>query len=95
MNEWESVVAWLHKHQSRNIVIRAAGYHDDDGNWHPREHSATFVLTTRLPDGRKVQSSVSVLDEVMVEPVSGDMIVHHAKQAIECMLSKEHPPESK
>jgi len=89
MTNWESVVEWLHKHPSRMIVIRPGGHHDEEGNWHPREHAATFTLKTRLPDGRKVQSSVQVLDEVMVEPMAGDMIVHNAKTAIEHLLSKE------
>jgi len=94
MNNWESVVEWLHKHPSRIITIRAAGYFDEEGTWHPRENAATFTLTTRLPDGRKVQSSVQMLDEVMVEPMAGDMIIHDAKTAIENLLSKGQPPEA-
>lgn len=88
MSEWESVVEWLHNDPSRTIMIRAAGYFGEDGKWQPKEHSATFTLTTSLPDGRKVQSSVTILDEVMSEPTVGDMIVHEAKTAIECLLSK-------
>lgn len=87
MSDWESVVEWLHNDPSRTITIRAAGYCDEEGKWRPREHSATFTLTTRLPDGRKVQSSVTILDEVMAEPTAGDMIVHEAKTAIECLLN--------
>lgn len=89
MNEWQSVVEWLHQHPSRVITIRAAGGTDADGNWHPRERRVTFTLVTRLPDGRKVQSGVEVLDEVMIEPMAGDLIIHNAKKAIECLLSRE------
>jgi hypothetical protein len=91
MGEWESIGEWLHKHPSRTIMIRAAGHFDEDGNWHAREGQSTFVLTTRLPDGRKVQSSVRMLDEVMVEPMAGDMIVHNAKTAIEHLLTRGQP----
>jgi hypothetical protein len=88
VSEWESVSEWLHKHSSRHIIIRAAGHYDEEGNWHPCEGAITFRLTTRLPDGRKVQSGVEIRDEVMIEPMAGDMIVHNAKMAIENLLSR-------
>jgi hypothetical protein len=88
VSEWESVSEWLHKHPSRYIIIRAAGHSDEEGNWHPRDGAVTFRLTTRLPDGRKVQSGVEIRDEVMMEPMTGDMIVHNAKMAIENLLRR-------
>lgn len=87
-HEWQSVVEWLHEHPSRCIVIRASGRRDVDGGWTPREHTATFTLTTRIPDGRKVASSVEIRDEVMMEPLAGDLIIHEAKTAIDHLLSK-------
>ena len=95
MDEWESLVEWLHKHSSRMITIRAAGYTDHVGAWHPTEDSATFTLITRLPDGQKVQSCVTMRDEIMIEPRAGDLIVHEAKTAIECLLSREKKSEEK
>lgn len=83
-----SLVEWLHEHRDRSIIIRAAGYTDESGEWHPREHAATFTLTTKLPDGRTVQSSVSVLDELLLWPEAGDIIVQEAKTAIECFLHR-------
>lgn len=89
--EWESVVEWLHKHPSRMIAIRAAGHTDRDGEWRPTKKAATFAVMTRLPDGRTVQANVTMLDEMMVEPRAGDLIVHEAKTAIECLLNRERP----
>lgn len=94
MHAWESVVEWLHKHPSRRIVIVAAGRYDEEGNWHPREGEATFELNTRLPDGRQVASRIQIRDEVMMEPLAGDMIVHNAKTAIEHLLSRGQSGES-
>lgn len=91
MTEWESVVEWLHEHPDRMIVIKAAGRTDQAGQWRPTEGAATFTLVTRLPDGRKVQSNVTMRDEIMVEPRAGDLIVHEAKTAIACLLSREKP----
>lgn len=88
MSAAESLVEWLHEQPARSIVIRAAGYTDQDGTWHPREHAATFTLTTMLPDGRTVQSSVSMPDELMMKPAGGDRIVQEAKTAIECFLHR-------
>ena len=85
----QTIAEWLHEHPSRTIVIRPAGHWAEDGSWIPREGRATFTLTTTLPDGRKVQSTVEVLDELMMEPVAGDMIVHQAQLAIESLLSRE------
>jgi hypothetical protein len=93
VTRWESIGEWLHEHPSRTIFIRAAGYSDEEGNWQPRHGVATFVLTTRLPDGRKVQSSVQMIDEVLGEPLAGDMIVHEAKTAIEHLLGRERSQE--
>jgi hypothetical protein len=70
-------------------MIRPAGTTDEDGNWRPRDGRSTFTLVTRLPDGRKVMSSVEILDELMVEPMAGSLIVHNAKTAIECLLTGE------
>lgn len=92
MSNWESIGEWLHADPSRTITIRAAGHLDDEGNWHAREGQSSFTLTTRLPDGRKVQSSVRILDELMAEPSAGDMIVHEAKVAIDNLLNKDKPP---
>jgi hypothetical protein len=89
MPAWQSVVEWLHEHPSRRIVIVAAGYHDEEGNWHPKEGAATFELNTRLPDGRQVASRVQVRDEIMMEPRAHDMIVHEAKTAIAALLARE------
>jgi hypothetical protein len=89
MHAWQSVVEWLHEHPSRRIMIVAAGYHDEEGNWHPKEGAATFELNTRLPDGRKVASRVQILDEIMMEPLASDMIVHEAKMAIAALLARE------
>ena len=88
MSEWESVSEWLHGHPSRMIIIKPAGRVDENGKWVPREGRATFTLITRLPDGRKVMSNVEILDEVMMEPMAGDMIVHNAKTAIQNLLSR-------
>jgi len=85
----QAIAEWLHEHPSRTIVIRPAGYRAEDGSWIAHERRVAFTLTTRLPDGRKVQSTVEVLDELMMEPVAGDMIVHQAQLAIESLLSKE------
>jgi hypothetical protein len=89
MHAWQSVVEWLHEHPSRRIVIVAAGYHDEEGNWHPKEGAATFELNTRLPDGRQVASRVQIRDELMLEPSARDLIVHEAKAAIAAMLARE------
>lgn len=89
MTDAESMVAWLHQHPARRITIMAAGHHDEEGNWHPRDGEATFELTTRLPDGRKVASRIQIRDEVMMEPLASDMIVHEAKMAIGALLSRE------
>ncbi len=89
MKEMQSMVEWLHEHPSRIIMIKPAGYFDQDGTWVGRKDRATFTLVTRLPDGRKVQSSVEVLDEMMIEPMASDMIVHNAKLAVGCLLNKE------
>jgi hypothetical protein len=89
MHAWQSVVEWLHEHPSRRILIVAAGYHDEEGNWHPKEGAATFELNTRLPDGRQVASRVQILDEIMMEPLASDMIVHEAKMAIAALLARE------
>jgi hypothetical protein len=89
MHAWQTVVEWLHEHPNRRIVIVAAGYHDKEGNWHPEEGAATFELNTRLPDGRQVASRVQIRDEVMMEPLAGDMIVHNAKMAIAALLASE------
>ena len=88
MSEWESVSEWLHGHPSRMIIIKPAGRVDEDGKWVLREGRSTFTLVTRLPDGRKVMSNIEILDEVMMEPVAGDMIVHDAKTAIQHLLSR-------
>ena len=89
MGEMQSMVEWLHEHPSRIIMIKPAGYFDQDGTWVGRNGRATFTLVTRLPDGRKVQSSVEVLDEVMIEPLASDMIVLNAKTAISALLASE------
>lgn len=83
------LVEWLHEHPSRAIVIRPAGHWDEDGSWVAREGRATFTLTTKLPDGRKVQSSVEVLNELLMEPMAGDIIAHEAELAVESLLSRE------
>lgn len=88
MNDRESLVEWLHGHPSHAIVIRAAGYFGEDGEWHPNENAATFTLTTSLPDGRKVQSAVTIPAELMTEPAAGEWIVREARTAIECLLAK-------
>jgi len=89
MTDAQSMVEWLHGHPSRRIVIVAAGHYDKEGNWHPREGEALFELNTRLPDGRQVASRIAIRDEVMMEPLASDMIVHNAKKAIEALLSRE------
>ena len=86
---WKSVVEWLHEHPSRHIVIRPAGHHDEEGLFHPRENAAAFVLTTRLPDGRKVSSKVEVRDELLEEPESGTKIVYEAITAIAGFLKSK------
>jgi hypothetical protein len=93
MHAWESVVEWLHKHPSRVILIKPAGHNGEGGEWVPRPDRATFTLVTRLPDGRKVMSNVEILDEMMMEPAAGDMIVHNAKTAIEHLLSRGQSDE--
>jgi len=88
VSEWESVIEWLHGHPSRTIIIKPAGHTGKNGEWVSRPERATFTLITRLPDGRKVMSNVEILDEVMMEPMAGDMIVHNAKTAIQNLLSR-------
>jgi hypothetical protein len=89
MTDAQSMVEWLHGHPSRVILIKPAGHNGKDGEWVPRPDCATFTLVTRLPDGRKVMSNVEIRDEVMMEPLASDMIVHNAKKAIEALLSRE------
>jgi hypothetical protein len=88
VSEWESVSEWLHGHPSRVILIKPAGHNGKDGEWVPRPDRCTFTLVTRLPDGRKVMSNVEILDEIMMEPAAGDMIVHNAKMAIGNLLRR-------
>jgi hypothetical protein len=85
----QPLVEWLHEHPGRTVVIRPAGHWNEEGTWVARECRATFTLTTKLPDGRKVQSSVEVLDELLLEPEAGDLIVHEAKLAIDSLLARE------
>lgn len=92
MGNSKTLGEWLHAHPSRTITIKAAGHYDEEGNWLAREGQSSFTLTTRLPDGRKVQSSVRIRDEVLIEPMAGDMIVHEAETAIACLLGREQPP---
>ncbi len=89
MTEAQSMFEWLHVHPSRMILIKPSGHNGEDGKWVPRQGRATFTLITRLPDGRKVMSSVEILDEVMMEPLASDMIVHNAKTAIGALLKSE------
>ena len=89
MTPHESLVEWLHGHPSRVILIKPAGHTGKDGEWVPRPNRATFTLVTRLPDGRKVMSNVEILDELMIEPLAGDMVVENAKTAIACLLRSE------
>ena len=76
----QTLVEWLHEHPSRMIVIRAAKQ---------RDARVVFELITRLPDGRKVRSSVEIIDELMGNSMAGKMIVHNAKLAVESLLSQE------
>jgi hypothetical protein len=89
MAEMQSMVEWLHEHPNRRIVITAAGYYNENGDWVPQEGAATFELNTRLPDGRRVVSRVQVSNELMLEPLATGMIVEEAKTAIAGLLSRD------
>lgn len=85
----KTIIEWLHENPNRMIVIRPSGHFEAGGSWVANEGKATFTLTTKLPDGRGVQSNVDVVDEMMQEPSAGDMIVQQAELAIAALLSRE------
>ena len=92
MTEWESVSEWLHGHPSRMIIIKPAGHRGKDGEWAPYKGRSTLTLITRLPDGRKVMWSAEILDEAMIEPVAGEMLIHDAKMAFRKLLENKETP---
>ena len=85
----QTLVSWLHEHPNRVIIIRAAGHRNEEGQWKPHERRAAIVCTHRVPDGRKVMTTVEVLDELMIEPEAGSHIVREVKIATERLLAGE------
>lgn len=83
----KSMAEWLSESDRRYIVIRrgVAGAGEN------RPGFVRFDVTSKVPDGRKVVSSVEInydlLDTADVDV--GSMIISQAETAIACLLAKE------